>query len=132
MSIGALLSVVLKGKKSRMPLTSPRGAQPSPSPGGASSFTDDGESPAIDWTDLRSYRVRRLIWDTFENPSYSATARVLSIVMILTIFVSVFSFAIGSMPSDLCAWVDGPAFDGSSVGSNVARECAGTRARLRG
>ena len=44
------------------------------------------------------------VWDTFEDPTSSRTARFVSIGVLVTIGVSVVSFVVGTAPDRRCTW----------------------------
>lgn len=75
------------------------------------------------------WRWRLHVWRTFEDPTYSPTAKQLTYFIILTIVVSIVNFAIASYPTDLCEW-QWACSDGSlgcTFSGTVERECAAER-----
>ena len=49
-------------------------------------------------------RFQLQVWDTFEDPTSSKTARFVSIGVLVTIGVSVVSFVVGTAPDRRCTW----------------------------
>jgi len=79
-------------------------------------------APALRGSENRLNNLRLVVWTTFDDPSSSITANVISTSMMVIIIVSIGNFTFGSFPDDFCAWK--PEYTADGVDPDEKRMCS--------